>query len=271
MERIEKFKGFRVKKADSAADIALINQFAVKELSPDDVYCFSLVLCDNDVDRDTERFTDQTLERLAKLFVGKTGISDHEWRASGQISRIYRTEVVATGEKTKLGTPLKQLRASAYMVRSDATKPIVDSIEAGILKEISIGCRVKSCNCSICKKPLKMNWNTWKYQCETGHIKGETYPEGLCVGDLEDAVDAYEFSFVAVPAQKGAGVTKSVGCVDDAFEVLMSADLSAHSCKLKALLPRIQSAMADAAEREVREKILAENEKYLKNFEKEKK
>lgn len=103
MERIEKFKGFRVKKADSAADIALINQFAVKELSPDDVYCFSLVLCDNDVDRDTERFTDQTLERLAKLFVGKTGISDHEWRASGQIARIYRTEVVATGEKTKLG------------------------------------------------------------------------------------------------------------------------------------------------------------------------
>ena len=106
MERIEKFKGFRVKKADSAADIALINQFAVKELSPDDVYCFSLVLCDNEVDRDTERFTDQTLERLAKLFVGKTGISDHEWRASGQIARIYRTEVVATGEKTKLGTPL---------------------------------------------------------------------------------------------------------------------------------------------------------------------
>ena len=34
MERIEKFKGFRVKKADSAADIALINQFAGKELSP---------------------------------------------------------------------------------------------------------------------------------------------------------------------------------------------------------------------------------------------
>ncbi len=264
MERIEKFKGFRVKAADANTDIALINQFAVKELTPEDVYCFSLVLCDNDVDRDNERFTDQTLEQLAKLFVGKTGISDHRWSASNQIARIYRAEVVATGENTALGTPLKQLRASAYMVRSDATKATIDAIEAGILKEISIGCQVKSCNCSICKQPLKMNWNTWKYQCETGHIKGETYPEGMCVGDLEDAADAYEFSFVAVPAQKGAGVTKSVESIDDAFEVLMSADLSAHSCKLKTLLPRIQSAMTDAADRQAREKILAENKKYLK-------
>ncbi len=91
MSRFEKFKSFSVKPADAAADIALINQFTVKELTPDEVYCFSVVLCDNDVDRDLERFTDKTLDALAKLFVGKTGISDHRWSGYRHIARLYRT------------------------------------------------------------------------------------------------------------------------------------------------------------------------------------
>lgn len=37
MNRLEKFKSFGVKPADAAADIALINKFAMKELTPDDV------------------------------------------------------------------------------------------------------------------------------------------------------------------------------------------------------------------------------------------
>ena len=37
MERIDKFKGLSVKKADATADIDLINQYAVKELAPEDV------------------------------------------------------------------------------------------------------------------------------------------------------------------------------------------------------------------------------------------
>lgn len=262
MERIDKFKGLSVKKADATADIDLINQYAVKKLAPEDVYCFSLVLCDNDVDRDTERFTEKTLDQLAKLFVGKTGISDHRWSAERQIARIYRTEVVEAGGKNALGMPLKQLRASAYMVRNETNQPIIDAIDAGITKEISIGCATKACNCSICKKPQRLNWSSWTYQCETGHIKGETYAEGLCCGELEDATDAYEFSFVAVPAQKGAGVTKSIGNIDDALEALMDADLSSYGTKIKALMPRMQAALTADAERAERAAFIKSAEKY---------
>ena len=42
---MEKLKDLQLTKADAAADIELINQYSVKELSPDDVYCFSVVLC----------------------------------------------------------------------------------------------------------------------------------------------------------------------------------------------------------------------------------
>ena len=46
--------------------MALINKFTKRELEPDEVYAFSVVLCDNDIDRDFERFTNDALEKLAE-------------------------------------------------------------------------------------------------------------------------------------------------------------------------------------------------------------
>ncbi len=80
--------------AVTAEDLALINLLSRKELKEEDVYVFSLRLCDNEVDRDQERFAPQTLEELSRLFVGKSGIFDHQWSARGQAARIYKTEVI---------------------------------------------------------------------------------------------------------------------------------------------------------------------------------
>lgn len=261
---MQKVKNLSIRKADAAKDIELINAYSVKELTPDEVYCFSVILCDNDIDRDSERFTDATLDQLAELFVGKTGISDHVWSAGNQVARLYRAEVQEAAEKNRLGEPLKQLVGSAYMLRTEHTQPLVDAIEGGIVKEVSVGCAVRSVECSICGTALSMNWRTWEYECENHHVKGQEYDGELCVGELKDAADAYEFSFVAVPAQRGAGVTKSAGGPEDAFAVLMTADLSKCGDQLRALLPRIRTALEDAEEREARMKILAENEKFLK-------
>lgn len=262
--RLEKFKGLSLKKADAAADIELINRYSVKQLTPDNVYCFSVVLCDNDVDRDMERFPDTTLETLAPLFLGKTGISDHQWSAEKQIARLYRVEVEDGGGKNALGERLRVLRGSAYMLRNEANQPVIDAIEGGILKEVSISCSVGRCACSLCGEPLSLDWHTWKYRCPTGHVKGEEYDGKLCIGELLDPADAYEFSFVAVPSQRGAGVIKSAVSLDEAFEVLMAANLSGQTDKVEALMPRMQSALLDAKQRKERAKILAENEKYLK-------
>ena len=40
------------------------------------------------------------------------------------------------------------------------------------------------------------------------HKKGEVYGSKLCCGELVNPYDAYEWSFVAVPSQKRAGITK---------------------------------------------------------------
>lgn len=118
MDAIEKLKAFNITKADAEKDIALINQFSLKELKPEDVLCFSLVLCDNEVDRDMEKFPVKSLETLAGMFVGRTGIKDHSWAMRNQVARLYRVELQKTAAKNSLGEQLVQLMGSAYMLRT---------------------------------------------------------------------------------------------------------------------------------------------------------
>lgn len=264
MDRIDKLKALKATPINPEKDIALINQYAHKELTPEGVFCFPVNLCDNDVDRDVERFTKASLDELSKLFVGKSGILDHCWSAEKQVARLYRCEVEELSEKNSLGEPLIVLRGSAYMLRNEANAPLIEAIEGGIVKEVSVGCRTDKCTCSICGNDLKLDWRTWTYRCEEGHVKGEKYNEKLCFGELKEPKEAYEFSFVAVPAQRGAGVTKSMGNLTDAVEIFKTADLSTVKAEhKKELIAKLQMSLADDDERKERTKILAENQKYI--------
>ena len=163
-----------------------INRLSRASLSAQEVYAFSLCLCDNEVDRDQERFPEKTLEQLAPLFVGKSGLFDHSWSARGQAARLYRTEVVREPERlTQAGDGYCWLKGWAYMVRTPDNQGLIAEIEGGIKKEVSVGCAVKRAVCSICG-------------AERGQSCGHK------------PVDAYEFSFVAVPAQPRAGVVKGL-------------------------------------------------------------
>ena len=181
-----------------------INGYAVGELKSEQVYCFSVLLCDNDVDRDYERFSDEALDRLAVMFKGRTGIFDHDHRSRGQTARIYDTEVRSYPDrKTMDGRAYRALIGFAYMVRTEDNKSLIAEIEGGIKKEVSVGCSVAKRICSVCGA------DGAKGGCN--HIKGRSYGGKLCYVELDEPLDAYEWSFVAVPAQRAAGVTKVYG------------------------------------------------------------
>ena len=201
-------KAGNTREAVSVADeLECVNTFAKAELAEDDVYIFSVLLCDNEVDRDFERFSEVTLKELGELFIGATGICDHDWRSENQVARIYRTELVTEREKkTTLGTPYTYLKGYAYMLRTETNEELIKQIEGGIKRETSIGCSVARSVCSICGESI--------FDC--AHEKGKTYGDKLCYALLEGAVDAYEWSFVAVPAQKGAGVIKKYDAKENA-------------------------------------------------------
>ena len=179
-------------------ELEKVNQFTKKQLGEDEVFLFDAVLCDNDIDRDCECFSDSALSQLQGLFIGKTGIFDHDLRSNSQTARIYDTEIVRDDSKfTKDGRPYISLKAHAYMVRTDENTSLIREIEGGIKKEISISCSVRKRICSICGS-----------EGFCGHTVGDVYDGILCHKILDDVQDAYEWSFVAVPAQVQAGVTK---------------------------------------------------------------
>ena len=125
------------------AELAAINRFAKSPLRAEEVYTFSLRLCDNEVDRDWERFDTAALNTLGDLFVGKSGIFDHQWTAEGQTARIYRTEMVREGAQvTAVGDGYCWLKAWAYLLRTEKNADLIAEIEGGIKREVSVGCSV---------------------------------------------------------------------------------------------------------------------------------
>ena len=132
-------------------ELEAINRFAKTPLTAEQVYTFTLRLCDNEVDRDFERFDAAALERLGELFVGKSGVFDHQWSARGQTARIYRTEVAREPSMTTAaGDEYRWLKGWAYLLRTEKNAYLIAEIEGGIKKEVSVGCSVGRGVCSIC-------------------------------------------------------------------------------------------------------------------------
>lgn len=202
-------QGIILKSVATNEDLAKIQQFSRRELLPEEIYVFNVDLCNNDIDRDYEKFSVETLGQMAELFVGKTGIFDHSMKSADQTARIFDAFVErVNGKKTADGEDFYSLKAKAYMLNNEENKSLIDSIEAGIKKEVSVSCSVDKAYCSICHTDKK------RAACE--HRKGKMYGDRLCFNILTDATDAYEFSFVAVPAQREAGVTKSFSLKEEA-------------------------------------------------------
>lgn len=186
-------------------ELKAINKYAMTPLTAEEVFTFKAVLCDNEVDRVYDRFTQKALNDLKKLFLGKTVIKDHYHSADNQVARIYATELVETGKTLKSGEIYTQLVAHCYMVRTAGNADLIAEIKGGIKKEGSVGCAITGSICSICGtdnvKSYCRHWPGKSYAKEGG--------EEVCTFTLTGASDAYEFSLVAVPAQKAAGVSKS--------------------------------------------------------------
>ena len=198
-------EGLVIPAPDNVSDeeIKSINKFTKRELKKDEVYVFSMTLCDNEIDRDYEKFTNDSLEKLANLFVGKTGILDHDAKANNQMARIFSCKTEVLKNKNSLEENYCRLVAKAYIPKTKSSEDIILEIDSGIKKEVSIRCLVEKNLCSICGENINV--------CI--HKKGKKYSidgkEHVCFSILKNPIDAYEWSFVAIPAQVSAGVIKT--------------------------------------------------------------
>ena len=106
---------------------------------------------------------------------------------------------------TEAGEGKCYLKGWAYMLRTEGNKDLIAEIQGGIKKEVSVGCSVEKAVCSVC--------GAEGGKC--GHEKGKTYEGKTCWMELQGAKDAYEWSFVAVPAQRKAGVMKGMATLKE--------------------------------------------------------
>lgn len=240
-------KQFSAKTADGTLTpeaLEAINRCTQTPVTADEVFVFSVLLCDNEVDRDFERFSVESLHALAPLFLGKTAISNHSMDANDQTARTFFTEVLTDPvKKTSLGEAYTYLKAHCYMLRIPKNEALIAEISAGIKKEVSVGCAVSKRICSICGAD--------KSKTPCAHQNGKTYRGKLCHTVLEAPTDAYEWSFVAVPAQRNAGVTnKGFLCSDAVLRALQNpqtASLTLQKDELTALREKLH-ALEQAAE-----------------------
>lgn len=189
-------------------DLAKINRFALSPLTAEEVFTFKVMMADNETDdRNFEPFNLRALKDLQRLYIGKTVIKDHQRSADNQVARVYDTELKEARRSTGANEPYTQLIAKCYMIKTASNEDLIAEIKAGIKKEVSTSCQPKKAICNICGTD---NAKTW-----CAHFPGREYDtnEGkkVCMFTLDGAKEAYELSFVAVPAQPRAGAMKHYG------------------------------------------------------------
>lgn len=188
----------------SDEDYEILKEFLPSEVPKEDIFVYSVRLCDNLVDREGEFFSLGALQKVTEMVVGKAGIFDHIWSGGKIHSRIYKAELFTDDEhKNETLEPYRYIVGYAYTLNTEKNKDLIDAIKAGILKEVSLG------------------FNSDEYS-------SITLDDGRSVSRIDNITDVYEWSFVAVPAQPFAGVIKSFN-----KEVVESMDLKEALVKLK--------------------------------------
>ncbi len=185
-------------------DLEKIKSFTQRDFAPEELFIFKMVLCTNEADRDFDVFSPAALRDMQKLFIGKPGLRDHIAGTDYQTARIFDTYIEPADGKGYDGSDLLCLKAKAYIPRCPETEGIINAIESGIKREVSVSCAIGKSHCSVCGESEGCS-----------HIPGKKYKGKLCARVIDSVSDAYEWSFVAVPAQRYAGVTKSFKGGDD--------------------------------------------------------
>lgn len=180
----------------SQEDMDVINKdHSNMDLSRDAILTFTLRSADLAVDRSYEHFTEPALQKMAEMSVGKSFLMDHDWTTSSHIGKIYSASV-------ENGSLLQKV----YMLNDEFNKKTINNILAGIYNKVSVGFGVDlgAMMCDSC--------GTKSYYDEIcPHTVGSMDErKGLTTITIKDVSDYFEVSLVPVPAQRDAGIRRSL-------------------------------------------------------------
>lgn len=174
-----------------------INKNTLNPLTLDDVFIFKVKLCDSTVDREYDRLTESFLKEFTAKSQSLVGLYNHNWgEVEKQQIRLFKALYI----DDDINIPY--VLGYAYTLMKNYE--LIENINSGILKECSIGFNSEGHKCSICGADMLNG------VCEQGHELGNLYDGNLCYRLIEHCVDSLEFSLVSVPANKNAGIIKTL-------------------------------------------------------------
>lgn len=208
----------------SGPDMDAINDLAIEKQEPEQLYCGTMHLANDQRDRSFEKFPLDYLKKFAETIVGKSVMTGHNYREL-PVGRFYDAEV----HKVK---GVNHLIPSYFMMSDD---DLVPRIKAGVIKGVSIGFEPDKRLCDICQKDYDGWWNDMDDDDPCFHIAGREYEvDGAKVvaeitygGDVEK-VEAVEGSFVWLGCQYGAETVGGKNSIGPQAKSAFFADVRRH-------------------------------------------
>lgn len=196
------------------ANLALVNRFTVTgAATAEDVYLCSALVCNDQVDFYSTRFTERALEQIAALLPGANLMRNHNEYGSEDlpIGRIYAAERVDVAG-------VRWVRCWFYWERGTTEgDAMAKRISLGIWREVSLSWWMRSFTNSIDGKPFD----------ESPYYPGQELPGGIVVvGIMDDVTEINETSIVARGGQKGTKLGEVRGADEPS---VMNAVLAARS------------------------------------------
>lgn len=176
-------------------DLAKINKFTVKPVESKDVVVYTALLIDDKITRNHTQYNKDFQSMLLSLpagegnFIGSPILfgenKDHQHTASSQVGRIFDAWQVVSKEKNY------GVMAKIYLLK-ETNEDLINKINSGVLKEMSISTKVEMPLCSICRQNVSV--------CD--HTPGQNGCHIIMSGKGFVA----EASFVAVPGSNSAKI-----------------------------------------------------------------
>lgn len=151
----------------SGEELEKINGYAREPLTEDKVFVFRVALCDNDIDRDGEKFSSGALEKLAELLRAERVFSTMTLKAQSRLPEYSTLGWKLCLKTTTDGEVYRRLMAKAYMVRTASNGDLISEIQGGIKKEVSVSCTMGKKLCSVCGADMYKGVQTMKRAVNT--------------------------------------------------------------------------------------------------------
>jgi hypothetical protein len=193
----------RFAEGTEAADLAAVNQYALKPQGAEDVAIFQMDLCNDQVDRHFSRFPKEELAKINGMVPGRPLMERHDMRGSLPRGTFFRSGIHEEGG-------VMSVRPEVYVLRTKENEEFIRQIEGGVYRETSIGFVFERPECAVCGKDMRV--------CE--HIAGRMYEGKQCHYLMRNVVDVIEGSVVGAGSQ-GTGfvaarrVEELGGCARD--------------------------------------------------------